>query len=393
MISQRQLFLNHVGQTSDEPLMLEIEKAEGVFLYEKDKSYLDLIAGVSVSNLGHGHPAVVQAVKDQADKYMHLMVYGEFIQSPQVEFASLLAKHIPDPLQSVYFINSGSEANEAAIKLAKRYTGRPNVVGFKHAYHGSTQGLMSLISDTEWTQNFRPLLPGITLLDYNQQEQLSQITTDTACVIVEAVQAEAGIILGDYDFMQALRQRCTETGALLLIDEVQTGFGRTGSLFAFEQYDIVPDMFTIAKGMGGGMPIGALVSSKEIMDSFTNNPVLGHITTFGGHPVSAAAAIASLKVLLAENIIDQVKAKEQLFRSLLQHKKIKSVRGRGLFLSIELESFDEVLALIKLGLKHGFVTDWFLFEDKRFRIAPPLVITESEIEEACSRIIKALNEL
>lgn len=393
MISQRQLFLNHVGQTSDEPLMLEIEKAEGVYLYEKDKSYLDLIAGVSVSNLGHGHPAVVQAVKDQADKYMHLMVYGEYIQSPQVEFASLLAKHIPDPLQSVYFINSGSEANEAAIKLAKRYTGRSNIVGFKHAYHGSTQGLMSLISDTEWTQNFRPLLPGITLLDYNQQEQLSQITTDTACVIVEAVQAEAGIILGDYDFMQALRQRCTETGALLLIDEVQTGFGRTGSLFAFEQYNIVPDMFTIAKGMGGGMPIGALVSSKEIMDSFTNNPVLGHITTFGGHPVSAAAAIASLKVLLAENIIDQVKTKEQLFRSLLQHKKIKSVRGRGLFLSIELESFDEVLALIKLGLKHGFVTDWFLFEDKRFRIAPPLVITESEIKEACSRIIKALNEL
>ncbi len=393
MISQRQLFLNHVGQTSEAPLMLEVEKADGIYLYEKENKYVDLIAGVSVSNLGHGHPAVVEAVKKQAEKYMHLMVYGEYIQSPQVEFARLLADQLPETLQSVYFVNSGSEANEAALKLAKRYTGRSEVIGFKHAYHGSTQALMSLISDTDWTKNFRPLLPGVKLLDYNVVEQLTEITEDVACVVVEAVQAEAGIIEGDYEFMQALKKRCEETGTLLLVDEIQTGFGRTGSLFAFQQYGITPDLFTIAKGMGGGMPIGAVVASKEIMDSFKTNPVLGHITTFGGHPVSAAAASANLKVLMEEGLIEKVKQKEQLFRQGLQHPKILSVRGRGLFLSVELAGFDEVQKMIQLGLKHGFVTDWFLFEDSRFRIAPPLIISEEEIKDVCEKMRKALDEL
>jgi len=394
MISQRQLFLNHIGQTSEAPLGLEIEKAKGIYLYGTDgKKYIDLISGVSVSNLGHLHPAIVKAVQQQAEKYMHLMVYGEYIQSPQVEFSQLLTNQLPDKLNCTYFVNSGSEANEGAIKLAKRYTGRTEIVAFKNAYHGSTHGALSLMSDTYFTQAFRPLLPDIRFLGFNNRADLEQITNKTACVVVEPVQGEAGVILPEDNFLKHLRKKCDETGTLLIFDEIQTGFGRTGELFAFIKYNVVPDILTIAKAMGGGMPIGAFVSDKKIMDSFTNNPVLGHITTFGGHPVSAAAAFANLKTLLAENIIDDVNKKGKYLLSILKHKKIKSIRGVGLFYSVELESAEQVQKFIKSAVNEGMITDWFIFLDNRFRIAPPLIITKEEIDDVVKIIKKVLDGL
>ncbi len=394
MLTQRQLFLNHVGQTSPAPLGLEISKAEGIYLHDTaDKKYIDLISGVSVSNIGHRHPKVVNAVKDQVDKYMHLMVYGEYVQNPQVNFAKLLTDNLISKLNSVYFVNSGSEAIEGAMKLAKRYTGNSEIIAFKNAYHGSTHGALSLMSDEYFTQSFRPLVPDIKFLDYNNVKQLSEISEKTAGVIVEIIQGEGGIIQGNDVFLETLYKKCNETNTLLIIDEIQTGFGRTGSLFAFEQYDIKPDIVCIAKGMGGGMPIGAFISDKKKLNSFTYNPVLGHITTFGGHPVSAAAAYASLKVLLEENIIPEVNNKGKLFLEKLKHKKIKSIRGKGLFYSVELENAEAVQKLIKHGVNEGFVTDWFLFDDKRFRIAPPLNITHEEINLACELILKALDKI
>jgi len=332
MLTERQLFYNHVAQTSDSPIALEIEKAEGIYMYDNNgKKYIDLIAGVSVSNLGHRHPNVINAIKQQLDKYMHLMVYGEYIQTPQVEFAQLLVKQLPESLNNVYFVNSGSEANEGALKLAKRYTKRSEIIAFKNAYHGSTHGVLSVLGNEYFKQSFRPLVPGVKFIEFNNENDLSQITEKTACVIVEPVQAEAGIIVPENNYLQKLRQRCNQTGTLLIFDEIQTGFGRTGKLFAFQTYNVTPDIFTIAKGMGGGMPIGAFVANKKIMSAFKDNPVLGHITTFGGHPVSAAAAKANLETLLNENIIDNVNKKGELFRKLLVHNKIKSIRGVGLF--------------------------------------------------------------
>ncbi len=394
MISQRQLFLNCVGQTSPTPLGIEITKAEGIYMYDiSGKKYVDLVSGVSVSNVGHRHPKVVKAVKEQLDKYMHLMVYGEYIQSPQVSFAKLLTDNLISKLNSVYYVNSGSEAIEGAMKLAKRYTGRSEIIAFKNAYHGSTHGALSLMSSEYFTQAFRPLVPDIKFLDYNNTEQISRITEKTAGVVVEAIQAEGGIIPGNKDFMTALYNRCKETDTLLIIDEIQTGFGRTGTLFAFEQYNIEPDIICLAKGMGGGMPIGAFVSDKKIMNSLSNNPILGHITTFGGHPVSAAAAYASLQVLLEGNIIPEVNNKGKLFLDKLTHKNIKSIRGRGLFYSVELESSEAVQKFIIQGVEIGFVTDWFLYDDKRFRIGPPLNISEKEINIACDLILKALDRI
>ena len=394
MISQRQLFLNHVGQTSDSPVGIHVKEAKGVYIYDTDgKKYTDIISGVSVSSLGHRHPAVVEAVKKQADKYMHIMVYGEYIQSPQVEYAQLLTSLLPKTLNSVYFVNSGSEANEGAMKLAKRYTGRQEIVAFRNAYHGSTHGALSIMSDEYFSQAYRPLLPGITFLDYNNEEQLLGITKKTAAVVVEAIQAEGGIITAQYEFMQKLRKRCTETGALLIIDEVQTGFRRTGKLFGFMHYDIVPDIFTIAKSMGGGMPIGGFVAAKEVMDSFKTNPVLGHITTFGGHPVSVAAALASLKIIkdISE---DDIFKKENLFRVLLSDiPEIEDVRGKGLFFAIKLNITNSIQEFVSIASKNGFLTDWFLFDEKRFRIAPSLLISDSEIEEVCQKIKKTLNFL
>jgi acetylornithine/succinyldiaminopimelate/putrescine aminotransferase len=395
MPNQRQLFLNHVGQTSPSPLMLEIEKARGIYLYEASgKRYVDLVSGVSVSNLGHNHPSVVAAVKEQVDKYMHLMVYGEIVQSPQVKLAELLAKLLPAPLDCTYFVNSGSEANEGAMKLAKRHTGRFKIIAFKNAYHGSTQGSLSVMGGEYFKQAFRPLLPGISFLDFNKTEQIDEIDESIAAVIIEPIQGEGGIIVPSKEFMQTLRKRCTETGSLLIFDEVQTGFGRTGKLFAMQHFDVVPDIVSFAKGLGGGMPIGAFVSSKEIMDSFMTNPVLGHITTFGGHPVSCAAGLASLNILVSEpEIIASVDAKAERFRKNLVHPKIKLIRGIGLLMAVELESNKMAWDFIYKGAEMGIITDPFLFCESCIRIAPPLTITNEEIDEVCILILNVLHEL
>ena len=390
----RQLFLQHLGQTSDFPMQLEIEKSEGVYMYDKEgKSYIDLIAGVSVSNVGHRHPKVVEAIKNQLDKYMHLMVYGEYLQTPQIQLAKLLTDQLPSSLNSLYLVNSGSEAIEGALKLSKRYTKRTEIIAFKNAYHGSSHGALSILGNEYFKNSFRPLLPDIQFLEFNNFIDLERITKKTACVVVEPVQAEAGVILPEKEFLQKLRKKCNETGTLLIFDEIQTGFGRTGELFAFMKFDVVPDIFTIAKAMGGGMPIGGFVADKKIMDSFKTNPILGHITTFGGHPVSCASALASLKVLLNENIINKVQAKGNLFKELLKHKKIKNIRGIGLFYAVELENFEQIQTLLKKCLEKGLIFDWFIFNDNHFRIAPPLTITNKEIEKACAILISALDEI
>jgi acetylornithine/N-succinyldiaminopimelate aminotransferase len=393
MISQRQLFLNHVAQTSDAPLALEIEFAEGVYLTDvSGKKYLDLISGISVSNIGHRHPKVIEAIKNQADKYLYLMVYGEYIQSPQVAYAKLLTSHLPESLNSVYFTNSGSEANEGAIKLAKRFTGRTEIVSFKNAYHGSTHGTLSVMGNEEFKNSFRPLLPDVRTLEFNNEKDLAAITAKTACVIVEPIQSEAGIIVPENDFLKKLREKCTETGALLIFDEIQTGFGRTGHLFVLEKYNVTPDILTIAKGMGGGMPIGAFVSSKEIMNTLTNNPVLGHITTFGGHAICCAAAKATLEVILEEELVKGIAVKENLFLSLLKHPVIKKIRSAGLLIAVEFE--DQLLAkkIIDKTIEKGVITDWFLFNSQSMRIAPPLIITDQQIRDACNVILESISD-
>jgi len=393
MPNLRQLFLKHLAQTSEFPLMLEIESAEGIYLYDTNgKVYIDLISGIGVSGLGHRHPRVVNAIKDQLDKYLHTLVYGEFVLSPQVKLATLLAENLPDPLDSVYFVNSGSEATEGAMKLAKRYTGRYEIISCFDAYHGSTQGSASLISDSLFTQPFRPLLPGIRHIEFNNESSLKKITEKTACVVVETVQGEAGIKLPADDFLKKLRNRCDETGTLLVLDEIQAGCGRTGSLFAFEQYGIVPDVLLLAKGLGGGMPIGAFIASKEIMKVLSFDPLLGHITTFGGHPVCCAASLATLKELIESELISTVKRKEKLFLELLVHPKIKEIRSAGLMMAVEFGSFDFVQAVIKDCIENGLITDWFLFNDRSLRIAPPLIITADEIKKACSIIIAAIEK-
>ncbi len=393
MLSQRQLFLNHIAQTSETPLALEIEKAEGVYLVDTSgKKYLDLISGISVSNVGHRHPKVVQAIKDQVDKYMHLMVYGEYIQSPQVQLAKALAEHLPSDLSSVYFVNSGSEAIEGAMKLAKRYLGRTEIISFKNAYHGSTQGSLSIMGNEEFKNAFRPLLPDTKLICFNDMNDLKEITKRTACVVIETIQGEAGAVVPSIDYLKKLQERCKEVGALLVLDEIQCGFGRTGKLFAFEHFEILPDILCIAKGMGGGMPIGAFISSKEIMNSLTNNPILGHITTFGGHPVSCAASCASLRVLFEENLISSVGGKEQLFRKLLVHQKIRSINGKGLLLAVEFDSYEQNKSIIDRCIQKGVITDWFLFNSHSMRIAPPLTISEEEIHFACTIILEAISE-
>ena len=396
MISNRQLFLRHLAQTSPEPLSLEIDRAEGMYMYDTHgKKYLDLISGISVSNLGHRHPAVVSAIKDQTDKYLHTLVYGEFILSPQIELAKLLSEHLPENLNSCYFVNSGTEATEGAIKLAKRYTGRPYIVAMKNSYHGSTNGSLSLMSDEYFTQAFRPLLPGIKHIEFNNFDDLEKIDDQCAAVIVETVRAEVGIEKAENNYLKALKEKCAEQGTLLILDEIQCGCGRTGSLFAFEHYNIVPDILLLAKGFGGGMPIGAFISSLEIMKSLTHDPVLGHITTFGGHPVSAAAALANLKTLIEEKeiLIDTVKRKEELFHKLLIHKEIKEIRSSGLMMAVQLENFEKVQKTIKNCIEEGVITDWFLFNSSALRIAPPLIIKEEEIKASCDIILNALNKL
>lgn len=393
--SERELFLLHVAQTSDSPLQLEVEKAEGVYLFDpKGKAYIDLISGISVSNTGHSHPHVVKATALQVQKYMHLMVYGEYIQSPQVKLARKLSQLLPDNLNNCYFVNSGSEAVEGAMKLAKRYTGRSQIVSFRNAYHGSTQGAMSIMGSEEQKRSFRPLLPDILQIGFNRFDELHNISQKTACVIVEPVQGEAGVIAPKLNYLQKLRERCNEVGALLVFDEIQTGMGRTGKLFALYKYGVTPDILLLAKALGGGMPLGVFISSKEIMQSLTQNPILGHITTFGGHPVSCAAALAAIDVIEDEKLIEQVDNKEKLFRELLgNHHQVKEMRSSGLLMAIELGSFDKVSRCIKHCIEKGVIIDWFLFCNTAIRIAPPLIISEDEIVKASKTIISALDSI
>lgn len=392
-MNQRELFLKHVAQTSPEPLALEIVKAEGCRLWDAEgKEYLDLIAGISVCNVGHRHPKVVEAIKAQVDQYMHLLVYGEFVQSPQVQYAKLLTDHLRSSLNAVYFTNSGSEATEGAMKLAKRVTGRTEIVAFNNSYHGSTQGALSVMGDEYWRNAFRPLLPGVYHANYNSFDDLQLITSNTACVIAETIQAEAGVNAPLKEWIIALRNRCTETGTLLILDEIQCGFGRNGSLWAFEQFEVVPDILLLGKALGGGMPLGAFIADKELMWKLTENPVLGHITTFGGHPVSCAAGMAAMKVLLEEKLVDSVFEKEILFRTLLHHPKIIAVRSRGLMIAVEFDSFETNKKIIDHCILKGVLTDWFLFAPKCMRISPPLTITAQEIRQACAVIIHCLNE-
>ncbi|MGX5854598.1 aspartate aminotransferase family protein [Dyadobacter jiangsuensis] len=400
-ISHRQHFFDHLAQTSDFPLALEIEKAEGVYMYGPDgKSYIDLISGIGVSNVGHRHPKVLEAIHAQLDKHMHLLVYGEYVQSAQVQLAKALAETLrlespaPSPfglIDNVYFTNSGTEAVEGAMKLAKRFTRRREFISCYNAYHGATQGALSLAGAEFFKRNFRPLLPGVKHIQHGYLPDLEKITGQTAAVVIEVIGGESGVRVPEADYLVALRRKCTETGTMLILDEIQTGFGRTGSFWAFEQYGIYPDILLSAKGMGGGMPIGAFMASQQIMKVLKTNPILGHITTFGGHPVSAAASLAALRVTIDDHLSEAAIAKGELFKSLLIHPKIKEIRGKGLMLAAEMESFDKLKSTIDRCIELGVVTDWFLFCDNSMRIAPPLTITEEQIRETCATILNVLN--
>lgn len=393
MISNRELFLKNTAQTSNSPRLFEIVSAEGVYLYGPNgEQYMDLVSGFNVSNIGHRHPKVVAAIKDQVDKYLHVTVYGEFVQAPQVQFATELLAVLPAPFQSVYFTNSGAEAVEGSMKIAKKFTGRRQIIAAEKAYHGSTQGALSLIGNDHYRTAYAPLLPEIDFIKFNDIASLELISEQTAAVIIEAIQGEAGVRVPTPEFLQALRKKCDETGALLIFDEIQTGFGRTGKMFAFEQFDIQPDILMLAKGIGGGMPLGAFVASKEIMDVIKHNPMLGHITTFGGHPVSCAAARASLQVIQEEKLLAQVDAKAKLFRSELQSAKIKEIRGMGLMMCLQLENFDQVYNVSTFCAKQGLMIDWYLHCETALRVAPPLTISEEEIKKACAIIREGIEK-
>lgn len=392
-MNNRQLFLSHLAQTTDFPLLIEVEKAEGIYLFGPNgEKYIDLISGIGVSNVGHRHPKVLKAIHTQLDKYLHLMVYGEYVQSPQTLLAKALCDTLPSHLDNVYFVNSGSEAIEGALKLAKRYTNRRELISCVDAYHGSSHGSLSVGGNEIFKRAYRPLLPGIKHIFYGSFSDLEKITSDTAAVVIETIQGEAGIRVACREYFQALRKRCDETGTLLILDEIQAGFGRTGKFWAFEHFEIVPDMVVCAKGMGGGMPIGAFIANKDVMGAFKNNPLLGHITTFGGHPVSAAASLATIQILLEESLIEQVGAKANLFKSLLIHPKIKSFRNKGLMMAVEFDSFEVLKPIIDRAIELGVITDWFLFCDDAMRIAPPLIISEDQIREACAIILRAIDE-
>jgi len=390
-MTQRELFLRHVAQTSSSPLGLEIIKAEGALLFDtKGKEYLDLIGGISVANVGHRHPKVIQAIKDQVEAYLHIMVYGEFIETPQVQYAKLLTDHLPSSLNSVYFTNSGAEATEGAMKLARRFTNRTETIAFNNSYHGSTQGALSIMGSEYWRNAFRPLLPGILHFDHNSHEAINAITERTASVVMETILGEAGIIPPQKEWIQSLRKKCTETGTLLILDEIQAGFGRTGKLWGFQHFDITPDILLLGKALGGGMPLGAFVADQKLMSVLTENPVLGHITTFGGHPVCCAAGLAAMKTLLDEEMMNEVKRKEELFKSSLVHKKIRSIRSFGLWLALEFDSFETNKKIIDHCITNGLLTDWFLFASNCLRISPPLIISEEQIKKASEILMKGI---
>ncbi len=394
-MTNRELFFRYMGLPSSTPLAIEMERAEGIYIYDTSgKQYIDLVSGVAVSNIGHGNPQIISAIKQQIDKYMHLMVYGEYVQSPQVKLAKKMTELLPGSLNSVYFVNSGSEAIEGAMKLAKRFTGRSEIFSFKNAYHGGTQGALSILGNEKLKYAFRPLLPCTRLLEFNNFEDIEKITGKTAAVVVETIQAEAGIILPSAGFLEALRERCNETGTLFIIDDIQMGFGRTGKLFSFENYGVVPDILAMAKAMGGGMPIGAFAANKKVMNSLTNNPELGHITTFGGHPVSCAAALANLDFLTGSNLIaDAVRKGEKFKDAFKSNTKIMDIRQAGLMIGVDMENEKVMNKLMGIFLKNGLITDRFLFRAKAFRIAPPLIITDNEIDKTVELIEKSIKEL
>lgn len=394
----RRRFLAHVGQTSPSPMMIPVERAEGVFFYTPEgKPYYDLVAGVSVSNVGHSNPDVVEAVKRQAERYMHIMVYGEMLERPQVEYATEIASLLPSPLRSVYFVNSGAEAVEGALKLAKRYTRRAEMISMRRAYHGSTHGAMSMMGEPEgeeWKNAFRPLLPATKAIDFNDFDALSEITGQTACVLCEPVQGEAGVRPPKEGYLQALRKRCDEVGALLIFDEIQTGMGRTGSMFAMLKYGVTPDIVCLAKAFGGGMPLGAFVASNEIMDTLQSNPTLGHITTFGGHPVCCAAGLAALRYLQRNDVVAQVERKGALYERLLAgHPLVREIRRSGLLLAVELGDSAKMFRIMEMFAEEGIMSDWFLYCDTAFRISPPLTITDDEVRDSADIILRCLDRL
>lgn len=390
----RSLFLRHVGQTSPGPMMTEITKAHGMWLLSAEgHRIMDLISGIGVSAVGHTHPDVVMAVQQQAALYMHTMVYGEFVLSPQVQLAHALAQNLPSPLESVYFVNSGAEAVEGALKLAKKVTGRYEIVAASSAYHGSTHATISLMSHADYKAPFMPVLPNVRYIDFNRQDHLERINTKTACVIMETVQAERGLYTPAPGYLKAVADRCREVGALFILDEIQAGMGRTGHLFGFQGYDVVPDIVLLAKGLGGGMPIGAFIASKAHMDQLADKPALGHITTFGGHPVNCAAALATLNILSGTDLISQVPVKRDRFLRQLEHPAIVEVRQAGLWLALELESSEKLQKAVRLGLKEGLLFDWFLYNDRSIRLAPPLIIKEREIDWACEKLRLVLDQL
>ena len=393
-MNTRQIFLQHIAQTSPAPIGLEMVKADGIYIYDVNgKKYIDGISGFSVANIGHSHPKVIAAVQEQAAEYMHLIVYGEFIEQPQVAYAKLLTKNLPSALNCVYFTNSGTEAVEGAMKLAKRVTNRSKIICFNKSYHGSTQGALSLMGDEYWRNAFRPLLPNIHHFDYGSQEAIDAIDSSTACIILEPVQAEAGVVEPSKEWLQAIREKCNKHCTLLVFDEIQTGFGRTGSLWAFEQFNVVPDILLLGKALGGGMPLGAFIADKKLMDTLTYNPVLGHITTFGGHPVSCAAGKAALEVLMESNWINEVEWKESILKDKLKHQAIKKLNVAGLWAAIELDSFETTQAIAHQCVSNGLITDWFLFASNSIRIAPPLCTTEDELKTICDIVLRSLDSI
>ena len=394
-ISNRQLFLNHVAQVSPKPMDLEIVKAQGVYLYDThNNSYIDFISGISVSNVGHCHPNVVKAIQQQSETYMHLMVYGEYVQAPQIKLAKALTDLLPSNLNSVFYTNSGTEATEGALKLAKRVTGKTEIICFKDSYHGSSHGSLSVMGNEEFKQAFRPLLPDVRIINYNSIEDVNKyITSKTAAVILEPVQSETGYTVACNEFLQAIRKKCDEHCALMILDEIQNGFGRSGTFFAFEQTGVVPDILLLAKGMGGGLPIGCFISSQKLLNEFTYNPVLGNINTFGGNAVCCAASLACLQTIQSEKLMSDIERKSNLIRSLLVHPTIKNIKGKGFMLSLDFEDTDLNFKIIETCVKNGLIVDWFLFNSHSMRIAPPLIITDDEIKKACEIILKSINEV
>lgn len=392
-MTSEQIFLQHLAPTSPHPFLIDVEKAEGVYLYSPNgKKYIDMISGIAVSNVGHRHPTVIQAIKAQLDKHLHVMVYGEYIQSASNQLAAKLASLLPPSLHCSYFVNSGTEANEAALKLAKRITGRTELISCKKSYHGSTHGSLSISGNEKKKQAFLPLLPDVRFIEFNNENDLAYITDRTACVIMETIQGDAGVRVPTKKYLQAVRQRCTEVGAVLIFDEIQCGMGRTGKLFAFEHFDVVPDILTIAKAFGGGLPIGAFISSHENMQLLTHNPMLGHITTFGGNPVCCASALATLQVIEEENLLMDVERKGKLIEELLRHPKIKEVRRIGLMFAFDFDTEERVNNIVQYCKAHGVICYWFLSHPNSFRIAPPLTITEEEIKLACAVIKDAIDK-